>query len=188
MFCDSQMLNTTQTNVNLSAMKEHKGMRPQDIVILLKIISSQDNSWYNKDLASALGISNSEVSESLNRSSIAGLIDDNKRKVEKESLLEFLVYGLKYVFPAMSGRLLRGMPTGYSAPVLNDDFIVDDPFIWPAKGKRTKGIAIEPLYHTVPSACEDDMLLYDLLSLTDALRIGKSNRQVIKKLEEKLFS
>lgn len=169
-------------------MKEHKGMRPQDIVILLKIISLQGKSWYNKNLASALRISNSEVSESLNRSSIAGLMKANKKRVQKERLLEFLVYGLKYVFPAVPGRLLRGMPTGYSAPVLNDVFIVDDPFIWPAKGKGTKGIAIEPLYHTVPEACREDALLYDLLSLTDALRTGKHNQQVVERLEKKLFS
>ena len=168
-------------------MKEHKGMRPQDIVILLKIISLQGKSWYNKDIASALRISNSEVSESLNRSAIVGFIDPEKRKIQRERLLEFLVYGLKYVFPAVPGRLLRGMPTGYSAPVLKDDFIVDDPFIWPAKGQRKKGIAIEPLYHTVPQASQKDPFLYDLLSLTDALRIGERNQQVVQLMEQQLL-
>ncbi|HTN21769.1 MAG TPA: hypothetical protein VL125_14900 [Pelobium sp.] len=54
-------------------------MRPHDIVVLLKGICLE-NSWMNKDLASALFISNSEISESLNRSKIAGLIFHTKRK------------------------------------------------------------------------------------------------------------
>lgn len=163
-------------------------MRPQDIVILLKIVALRDESdWYNSDLASQLNISNSEVSESLNRSLLGGLIADDKRKVNKEALLEFLVYGLKHVFPVKQGSLVRGMPTGYSAPVLEDDFVVDDPQVWPAKGHSTKGIAVTPLYKTVPEACEEDSQLYDLLALTDALRIGKRNDRVVELLAKTIY-
>ena len=55
--------------------------------------------WYMKDLAYSLGISQSEISESLNRSVISGLISSDKRKLMKMSLLEFLEFGLKYVYP-----------------------------------------------------------------------------------------
>ncbi|HEY8661788.1 MAG TPA: hypothetical protein VIL78_22315 [Hanamia sp.] len=34
-------------------MKAHNGMRPHDLVVLLKIISS-DKNWLNKDLAGSL--------------------------------------------------------------------------------------------------------------------------------------
>lgn len=168
-------------------MKEHKGMRPQDVVILLKIISLEHEEWYNKDLADQLGLSNSEVSESLNRSRIGGLIDENKQSVKKDALFEFLVYGLKHVFPVVPGRLLRGMPTAYSAPVLNKDFVVDHPYVWPAKGYSTKGVSVSPLYQTVPEACDNDDTLYDLLALTDALRIGSRNSQVVELLEDKIL-
>ena len=168
-------------------MKEHKGMRPQDIVILLKIIALRGKSWHNKDLASALRISNSEVSESLNRSSISGLTGPQKQEVNKEGLLEFLVYGLRYVFPAAKGRLMRGMPTAYSAPVLSEEFVVDDPYIWPASEESKKGVAIAPLYHTVPAACADDPVLYELLTLTDALRIGARSEEVVEKLARKIY-
>ena len=60
-------------------MKEHKGMRPQDIVILLAIVSSQRESWkhgieflsdlQNKKLADLLKISTAEISSSMYRSS-----------------------------------------------------------------------------------------------------------------------
>jgi hypothetical protein len=48
------------------------GMRPQEIVILCKMICNGDIPWQNKEPAEALFISASEVSESLNRSMLAG--------------------------------------------------------------------------------------------------------------------
>lgn len=163
-------------------------MRPQDIVLLLKIAAlGKDRDWYKKDLAAQLNISNSEVSESLNRSLIGGLIEEDKKTINKEAVLEFLVYGIKYVFPAQPGSLVRGLPTGYSAPILKDEFIIDDPLVWEAEGHKTKGVAITPLYHTVPEACKSDPKLYDLLALTDALRVGERNEQVIKLLTKKIF-
>ncbi|MCW9713512.1 hypothetical protein LQ318_11425 [Aliifodinibius salicampi] len=162
-------------------------MRPQDIVILLKIIAMRERSWYNKDLARDLNISGSEVSESLHRSMIAGLINKKKEQVFKKDLIDFLVHGLKYVFPVRPGRLVRGMPTAYSAPVLNKEFVVDDPYVWAGGDKIQKGVAINPLYSTVPMACKNDALLYDLLSLTDALRIGGGGEQLIKILSNKIY-
>lgn len=167
-------------------MKEHKGMRPQDIVILLKVISLGDEDWYLKDVAAQLNISNSEVSESVNRSVIGGLIEDDKRTVQREDLLEFLVYGVKHVFPALEGRLVRGMPTAFSASVLSNEFVVEDPYIWPAKGFSTKGISIDPLYHTVPGACKEDGQLYELLALTDALRMGAKSKVIVDLLSQKM--
>jgi len=55
-------------------------MRPHDIAVLLKVVS-MDEGWLSKDVANGLQISASEVSESLNRSKIAGLLSPDKRKV-----------------------------------------------------------------------------------------------------------
>jgi DNA-binding Lrp family transcriptional regulator len=101
-------------------MKKHNGMRPQDIVVLLKIISIRDNKWRNIDIANAIGISPSEVSEALNRCKIAKLIDSKKRKVNINSFTEFLVYGLKYVFPTEPGAIVKGIPTAHSASPVKD--------------------------------------------------------------------
>ena len=46
-------------------MRKHIGIRPQDIVILVKILSFGQQSWLAKDLAISLFLSGSEVSESL---------------------------------------------------------------------------------------------------------------------------
>ena len=61
-------------------------MRPHDVVILLKIVAKGNASWFNKDLANELYISQSEISESLNRSKIAGLISGDKKQVFKLDL------------------------------------------------------------------------------------------------------
>jgi Mn-dependent DtxR family transcriptional regulator len=83
-------------------MRQHNGMRPQDVVILLKIITKKDRPWQNKDLAGELFISPAEVSDSLSRSEVAGLIDASKKIVFRQSLMEFLEHGL--CFPCTSGH------------------------------------------------------------------------------------
>ena len=95
-------------------MKSHNGMRPQDIVILLKIITVDNIKWQYRDLASSLSISISEISESLIRSHLAGLVDESRRIVHRQSLLEFIEHGLKYVFPQAPGTLVTGIPTAHS--------------------------------------------------------------------------
>lgn len=164
-------------------MKKHNGMRPHDIIVLLKIAAKGSESWLMKDLAHELSISASEVSESLHRSAFAGLISNNKRNLMISGLLEFLQYGLKYAFPQQPGALVRGMPTAHSAKPMSEFISSSEAVVWPyAKGK-TRGQAIEPLYQGVPEACMRDKSLYELVALTDALRIGKARERALA-LEE----
>src|ERR1700758_148412 len=103
------------------SMKAHNGMRPHDVVVLLKIIG-MDEGWKSKDLSESLFISGSEISESLNRSMIARLISADKRTVYKNALYDFIIYGLKYVFPTEPGKVTNGLTTAHSAPILRDYF------------------------------------------------------------------
>ena len=171
-------------------MKKHNGMRPMDIVVLLKIIVKGDKPWLNKDLASELNISASEVSESLNRSKIAGLIDGSHKNVMRKSFLEFLQFGLKYVFPQKPGAMVRGIPTSHSAPVMAKHFVFDEKYVWPDAHGEVRGQTIEPLYHTVPKAAKQDQALYDLLALCDALRVGRVREKDFakKELEKRLLN
>ena len=157
-------------------MKAHNGMRPHDVVVLLKIICS-DKNWLSKDLAAGLYISNSEISESLNRSMIAKLISPDKRVVFKTALYNFIEHGLKFVFPAEPGPILRGLPTAHSAPILKDFFVTDEQYVWPDAGGKVKGQAIVPLYPNQVLAVKDDEQLYDMLALIDAIRVGKVREQ-----------
>lgn len=149
-------------------------MRPQDIVVLLKIISIGDNNWRNIDIANAIGISPSEVSEALNRCKIARLIDSKKRKVNIDSFEEFLVYGLKYVFPTEPGAIVKGIPTAHSAPPIKEHISSNvEVYVWSnAKGSH-RGQAIEPLYKSLPKNAQKDKLFYEFLTIVDTIRVGR---------------
>lgn len=170
-------------------MKKHNGMRPQDIVVLLKIISMQDKEWRNLDIASNLKISPSEVSEALNRCRIAKLIDSNKKSVNVNSFKEFLIFGLKYVFPVEPGSVVRGIPTAHSASPISEHISQGrDIYVWPyAKGIK-RGQAIEPLYKTIPEVAQEDNSLYGLLAITDTLRVGRAReiKIAIEELEKRI--
>lgn len=164
-------------------MKSHNGMRPQDIVILLKILTLNGAPWQYRDLAASLKLSISEVSESLNRSFMAGLIDESKRKVRRQSLMEFIEFGLHYVFPQIPGRLVTGIPTAHSHPFYSKKIISDLPYVWPDNEGSIKGLAIQPLYKTVTKAVARDEELYKLLAGIDIIRTG-STRELKLALQE----
>ena len=158
-------------------MKKNNVMRPQDIVILLKIVAFGNRKWLMKDIANELFISASEVSESLNRSVYAGLIAADKQQVMKMALLDFLRYGLKYVYPQKLGTMVRGMTTAHSAAPLNGLIESETVFVLPYAKGEVKGMALDPLIPSLPEACQLDATLYELIALTDALRIGKAREQ-----------
>jgi len=153
-------------------MKKHSGMRPHDIVILLKIITYSNDNWLMKDLAHDLFISPSEISESLNRSVESGLISNNKKRIMKSSLLDFIIFGLKYVFPQKPGPVVRGIKTSHSTLPLSNIIVSDEIFVWPYFEGNSRGFAVEPLHRNVPKACLNDPKLHELLSLVDAIRLG----------------
>lgn len=173
----------TNRSKNGEIMKIHNGMRPHDVIILLKIASLQNEPWLAKDLAFDLGISQSEVSESLNRSALAGLISKDKKFVMRKSLMEFIRFGLKYVYPEKPGAIVRGMPTAHSALPLKDLIAESEPYVWPDAEGVTSGQKIEPLHPKAPWACKKDPKLYELLSLIDAIRVGKAREQEIASIE-----
>lgn len=148
-------------------------MRPQDIPVLLKIISLDDSPWGIQPLSNALFISLSEISESLNRSRVAGLIDHSKKRVNRQSLMEFIEFGVKYVFPQEPSAMNKGMATALSHPFMKEKFSSEYKYVWPdAKGELV-GLVIEPFYDKQPAAARQDPLFYKLLALMDVVRVGK---------------
>lgn len=150
-------------------MRPHKGMRPHDIIVLLKLSHAEDKRQVN--LAKSLHMSQSEVSDSLGRSMLSGLVDGSKQMVYKKNLLEFLEFGLKYVFPAIPGRIQRGVPTGHSAPPLKDKIIANIDFVWPYTKGEISGESIEPLHKNQHLAALEDPLLHQKMALMDAIRL-----------------
>lgn len=169
-------------------------MKGQDIVILLKLVSleqeeqegsarpggdSRHDEFYSvRGLESALGISKTEVNASIKRSVSSGLAvkdrDTGRAKPNRRNLYNFIVHGLKFVFPAKPGAMTRGIPTAFAAPPLKDRLLSAGEYIyvWPyAKGKNM-GQSVEPLFKSVPTAVQKDSRLYAYLALVDAIRLG----------------
>lgn len=154
-------------------------MRPQDIVILMKITTMDSESWQLKDVANSLYISNSEVSESLERSLYAGLVDYDKRNVQRGNLLDFLVHGMKYVFPAKPGTIVRGMPTAHSHSFMKEFISSEQAYVWASAEGSVLGQAIEPFYANQAKAAAEDEALYQCLALLDVIRVGKLREKAI---------
>lgn len=163
---------------NILYMKTQSNqIKPQDVLLLLKIVSDENPSWNQKPVAEALGLSQSEVSESVARSKYAGLLEPKGKKVMKMALMEFLQYGLRYVFPQKPGAVVRGVPTSHSASPLKQEILSTEAYVWPYGKGTVRGHSIIPLYPSVPEAALKDENLYELLVLTDALRVGRAREE-----------
>jgi hypothetical protein len=154
-------------------MTAHNGMRPQDIVLLIKIILWENRNWQYREIANELDIGISEVSHSLNRSALAGLFQADRRKVARKSLYEFIRYGLHFVFPTKPGPVVTGMPTGHSHPFFVKHFQADEIYVWPDLDGSHRGQSIVPLYKGAVAACQKDDILYKLLASIDIMRVGR---------------
>lgn len=148
-------------------------MKPQDVVVLFKMLAQRTNEWNQTSLSKELGISQSEISASIQRSMYSGLISSLDKSVNKKAFFEFIIYGLKYVFPQKPGHLVRGIPTAHSSPFLREHFDAEEHFVWPSGKGEARGQAIVPLYRTVPGATRLDGRLYLLLALADVIRVGR---------------
>jgi DNA-binding Lrp family transcriptional regulator len=172
-------------------MRKHKGMRPHDIVILLKMLILSDENWTFAEIAKALQISESEVSYAMDRNAIAGLVSADKKRVNKLALRDFLIYGLKYVFPPQPGASTRGIATAHSAPPVNQ-FVVEgnENYVWKYYKGAKRGNSIVPLYDKIPKIVENQPKLYEFLTIIDTLRIGKK-REIeiaVQELDKRLNS
>lgn len=148
-------------------------MKPQDVVVLLKLIIEENQAWTQISLAKGLMMSQSEISESLARSAYARLLFVKGRNVARQPLMDFLQYGIATVFPMQPGSIVRGIPTAHSAAPLNDLIESEEQYVWPYAKGSVRGQAIQPLYGSFLPIIEQDSGLYELLALTDALRVGK---------------
>jgi len=165
-------------------MQKAQQLKPQDIVILLKLFSVQEESRL-VDIASDLGLSQSEVSEGIKRLHKAKLLSSNKREPLRANTLEFLLSGLKYAFPASLGAVARGVATAHSAPPLSSSIVSSEQerYVWADPMGKDRGQTIVPLYPSVPVAVLKDLALYELLALVDAIRIGRSRERKIAERE-----
>jgi len=168
-------------------------MKPQDILVTLKLLVS---GWPKSfaELGQQLGMSASAAHQAVKRARQSGLIQPDSNLPNKAALAEFLLFGLKYVFPAQPGSRSRGLPTSYAAQPLREEFMSSRPSssddndvpVWPDPEGLQQGYELKPLYRSVPAAARNDSKLYEWLVLADALRSGRAReRELAAKIVRK---
>jgi hypothetical protein len=171
-------------------------LKPQDLLVLLKLATRREVGWSYPSLAAALGLSASEVHAAVKRALVARLAVERKPReidVHAQNLLEFLVHGAKYAFPAVRGPVTRGHPTGRAAPVLRERIVSGDdlPPVWADPSGTTRGESLSPLYGSASAlkAVVADPDLYAAVALVDAIRGGSAReRKVASDLLEKMLT
>ena len=167
-------------------------LKPQDVLVLLKLVAIGEQPWAYNSLAVDLGMSPSEVHSAIKRALVAGLavkkadtIAPNIRNLE-----EFLIHGIRYVFIPERGQMSRGRLTAHAGPPLAQHFIADQepPPVWPDAEGMDRGIEFSPLYKSAPQAAMKDPALYELLALVDAIRGGRARERelAIKEIRKRL--
>ena len=168
-------------------------LRPQDLVVLLRLALEPGPAPTYAALGSELGLTASEAHAAVERAVAARLAikdEAGKPSVVRAALRAFVEHGARYCFPATQGGLSRGVPTGYAASPLSEQIRPgnDPPPVWPWKKGTARGIAFHPLYPSVPEAAERNPALGELLALFDAVRGGSAREQALAQalLEERL--
>jgi hypothetical protein len=168
-------------------MAKQPVLKPQDLVVALKLGTNSDRNFTFSGLAKELHMSVSEAHASVRRAQLSRLIvtDSGEMQADRMSLEEFVLRGVRYAFPAVMGPVARGIPTAGAGPVLAKYYANSDEgsYVWPHPSGQTRGIALQPLYPTVPLAALDDLRLYEALTLVDAVRAGTARDRELAEVE-----
>ena len=129
-----------------------------------------------RDLARDVGISTGFAHNANKRLQTARLLMPDG-PVNKRGLLEFLIYGVPYSFPAVLGQETRGVPTAHSGPVLRDQLDSLEDIVWPNAKGHSRGLSLKPLCDGAALLPEQNPRLYEWLSVVDALRVGRARER-----------
>jgi len=163
-------------------------LKGQDIAILIKLLlkNNTKEKIEFKSIAHELYISQSEVTKSIKRLESTKLLtrySDDSIELHKHELMEFFVHSVKYHFPAEINIATRGMPAAYSSPYFKKLIMSEESYVWPYINGDTKGLALTPIYKTLPNALDrnPDENFYAIISALDLIRLGGKRENTIAK-------
>lgn len=162
-------------------------LKGQDVVVLLKLIGSDEKQPPVRNLASQLGFDLAGTHRAMRRLDEAGLYSAGRRRVIRASAEEFLIHAVKFSFPPRWESEGRGVPTSWGAEPLKAELAEPGglPPVWPYSKGTVRGLAVEPLHSMAPQAALADPELWQRLALVDALRSNDSAR--VSQLAAKLL-
>jgi hypothetical protein len=134
----------------------------------------------------------SEVYASIKRARASSFVQGPELKdwLNRSALLEFLLHGIRYAFPAEPGAVKRGIPTRYATSPLKQNLPQQNepPPVWPYADGSVCGYSYALLHKNVPKSALSDPDVYELLVLVDAPRDGKAHERelAVKELSRRL--
>lgn len=170
-------------------------LKPQDCVVLLKLLAHPATDLSQRQLSSALGISLAEVNAGIKRLEEANLLRKDKQGKlfpNVHAAEEFLIHAIKFLFPGKLGEYTRGTPTAIAAPIFHDKIALgNDPIpVWPDAMGEARGVALLPIHPNLSKAlrANPDSAFQELLVLIDAIRSGRPRERNLATtlLKEKL--
>ena len=156
-------------------------LRPLDVGVLLNLCLHPGSTY--GEMAEALGVGKSSAHRSIARLVQSGLVSEvNKKGLQpnRGQALEFLQFGVPYVFPARRIPKARGIPTGFSASALVREMAAGGhALVWPSTLGTVVGAGVRPLFPGAVQIAFHDPLLYEALALVDALRLGDAREREV---------
>jgi len=157
------------------SLQSQPSLRPLDLVVALHLALRPEDGY--ETVAQVLGIGLGSGHRSVKRLVAAGLVLPHRRAASLGPLAEFLKHGVRFAFYPVTGPEAQGVPTAHSGPSLSGQIASDRAMVWPSADGTVRGDSLVPLYDDAPGLVTRSPQLYELLTLVDAIRVGRARER-----------
>ena len=158
-------------------------LRPGDLVVACQLAVTPFVQFI--PLAKSTGLSAGECHNAVRRLRLAHLLLASERRPPYEVLHNFLVHGAPFAFPAVLGISTIGVSTAHSSPAFRAVIDTTEVIVWPHADGKARGQSLIPLFPGAPALSTTNPVLYELLTIVDALRVGTTR---VRKIAAELLA
>jgi|GEM_PF-2387873 len=147
-------------------------MKPQDVLLALKIVANTPLSLRQIDLAHSLHISQSEINRSLARLAECTIYIKETKTIDILKLMEFIEHAAPFVLHINRTGPTGGKPLFQSKRYKHNRFQIPVQWGW-TNQKGKKGLhGYAPFHPSVPISCQSDPALHRLVVLFERTLIS----------------
>jgi DNA-binding Lrp family transcriptional regulator len=151
-------------------MRKNRVLKQQDIIILGILITGKD--WPSqREIADSISLSQAEVSHAFKTLESVGLINLEKKTLNKLAIAEFIEHAIKYFYPIEKKGMGRGLAVGPSYPYFKSKVQSEEyNYVWPDSAGETKGVIIVPLLANLAQSVKGNEKLLVFLNTVEIFR------------------
>lgn len=160
-------------------MSKQIALKSQDVVVAIKLAIGVQHLTYAQ-LSSVVGLAPSQVHTSVKTLLQSKLVTQDQPdglSVNRFRLIELLIHGVPYMFPATLTSPTKGLATISALEEMKALFLSQRSYVWPVPGGKDEGVGLLPLHHSVFKAVQDDVTSYRIFMAIDALRVGDARER-----------